>query len=166
MRIGEHIKAWAIAIGITAAAFSTLFMLVPHLPGTGVAYAAPSYPPRQGDPCANNLRVPTPVSLATSGQVITGAAGKQTYICHLALVTATAQNIALVEGTGSTCGTSTAGMAGGSTAATGWNLFLGENLVEGTGANWVLATATAADNVCLLSSSTGQISGVIDYVQQ
>ena len=130
------------------------------------ANAAATYPPRNGDPCAINMRVAVPVNLAASGQIITGATAKQTYICHLALLSATAQNVALVEGTGSTCGTNTAGMAGGATAATGWNFFLGEEMVEGTGQAWVLATATAADNVCLLSSSTGQISGVVDYVQQ
>ena len=128
--------------------------------------AAPVYPPRNGDPCALNLRVPVPISLTASGQVIAGVAGEYTYICHIAIVSATAQNIALVEGTGTTCGTSTAGMAGGATAATGWNFALETGIVEGAGNAWVLATATKGDNVCLLSSSTGQISGVIDYAQQ
>lgn len=159
----EHFKTWAIAVGLTALIFGALLVVTSP---TKSAFAAPVYPPRNGDPCSINLRVPVPVSLAASGQVITGVASKQTYICHLSIVSATAQNIALVEGTGSTCGTSTVGMAGGATAATGWNLFLGENIVEGIGANWTEATATAGDNVCLLSSSTGQISGVIDYVQQ
>jgi hypothetical protein len=130
------------------------------------AEAAASYPPRNGDPCSINMRIAVPVNLAASGLVATGAAAKQTYVCHIALVSATAQNVALVEGTGAVCAGGTAGMAGGATAATGWNFFLGEELVEGVGGNWVLATATAGDNVCLLSSSTGQISGVVDYVQQ
>ena len=81
-------------------------------------------------------------------------------------MTATAQNIALVEGTGTTCGTGTAGMAGGTTAATGWNFAANSGLVKGAGSNWVFKTATAADNVCLLLSSTGQTSGSVRYVQQ
>lgn len=128
--------------------------------------AAPVYPPRNGDPCAINLRTPKPISLAAGAKVITGVAGKQIYICHIALVSGTAQNVALVEGTGSTCATGITGMAGGSTAATGWNFAANTGIVEGVGSAWVQATATAGDDVCLLSSSTGQISGVIDYAQQ
>jgi hypothetical protein len=128
--------------------------------------SAQTYNPRLGDPCAINLRVEAIVNLAASGQIITGSTAKHIYICHLALVTGAAQNVALVEGTGSTCGTNTVGMAGGNTAAAGWNLAINQAVVEGDGISWVLATATAADNVCLLSSSTGQISGVVQYVQE
>jgi hypothetical protein len=128
--------------------------------------AAPSYPPRNGDPCAINLRVIVPINLTASGQVVTGTAGKQTYVCELQFVSATAQNIALVEGTGTTCATNTAGMAGGATAATGWNLAVNGQISFLTPANWDFATQTAADNVCLLLSGTGQTSGVIQYVQQ
>jgi hypothetical protein len=118
------------------------------------------------DPCQANAGSQATISLTASGQVITGTSGKQTYICAIDIVTATAQNIALVEGTGTTCGSSTAGMAGGSTAATGWNFGANGGLVKGVGSNWVYKTATTADNVCLLLSSTGQTSGEIRYVQQ
>lgn len=118
------------------------------------------------DPCQVNAGSQALISLTASGQLITGTASKQTYICALDLVTATAQNIALVEGTGTTCGTGTAGMAGGTTAATGWNFAANSGLVKGAGSNWVFKTATAADNVCLLLSSTGQTSGSVRYVQQ
>lgn len=135
----------------------------------GPAWAAvttPTYGARLGDPCTLNVRSVYIVNLAAAGSVATGTAGLQTYICHIGIVTATAQNIALVEGTGATCGTNTAGMAGGATAATGWNLPVNGEIMEGDGSRWLTVTATAADNVCLLPSSTGQISGVIDYVQQ
>jgi hypothetical protein len=118
------------------------------------------------DPCQANAGSQAVINLTASGQVITGTASKQTYICSIDLVSATAQNIALVEGTVTTCGTGTAGMAGGATAATGWNFAANSGLVKGTGSNWVFKTATAADNVCLLLSSTGQTSGAIRYVQQ
>src|SRR5215831_19354899 len=90
--------------------------------------AAPTYPPKSGDPCSINMRSVVPINLTASGQIAAGVANKYTYICSVHLVTATAQNIALVEGTGSTCGTSTAGMAGGATAATGWNLAVNQSL--------------------------------------
>jgi hypothetical protein len=130
-------------------------------------YAAASYNPHNGDPCALNLRVSVPINLIASGQVITGVTGKYTYICHLAIVSATAQNVALVEGTGAICASGTAGMAGGATAATGWNFgATNQSIVEGNGSAWAIATASTGTNVCLLLSGTGQTSGVIQFVQQ
>jgi hypothetical protein len=118
------------------------------------------------DPCEEQARTSAVLNLTASGQIVTGTAGKQVYICSLQFVVNAADNVALVEGTGTTCGTSTAGMAGGATAATGWNLVSGGSVTGGTGANWYYRTATAADNVCLLVSSSAQISGNLSYVVQ
>lgn len=118
------------------------------------------------DPCALLVKNSIPINLTASGTMITGAPGKQTYICSMDIVTATAQNIALVEGTGTLCATRIAGMAGGTTAATGWNFAANSGLVRGDGLAWVYNTDTYGDNVCLLLSSTGQTSGSIQYVQQ
>jgi hypothetical protein len=107
----------------------------------------------------------TPISITANTQIITGASSKQTYICSLNLITAGADNVALVEGTGTTCGTGTAGMAGGSTAATGWNLAANGGLALGSGIGIVARTATAADNVCLLVSGGGQVSGSVVWAQ-
>jgi hypothetical protein len=118
------------------------------------------------DPCKRGPKTRFTINLAASGQIITGAASKKTYICDFDIVTATAQNIALVEGTGSVCATGIAGMAGGSTAATGWNFAANGGLVKGNGDAAVYsADSAAADNVCLLLSSTGQSSGSGHYVQ-
>jgi len=88
----------------------------------------------------------------------------------LDITSATAQNIALVEGTGSVCATNIFGLAGGTTAATGWNLAANGGLTKGAGSGTIYSpsadTNATAANVCLLSSSTGQISGQITYVQQ
>lgn len=118
------------------------------------------------NPCDQLAASSANINLTASGRIIVGVSAKQTYICSMDIITATAQNIALVEGTGTTCGTSTAGMAGGATAATGWNFAANGGLVKGAGIRWVFKTATAADDVCLLLSSTGQTSGSVQYVQQ
>ncbi len=118
------------------------------------------------DPCQQAAGSSANINLTASGQIIAGSSGKQSYICGLDIVTATAQNIALVEGTGTTCATSIAGMAGGTTASTGWNFAANGGLVKGTGGDWVYKTATTGDNVCLLLSGTGQTSGEVRYVQQ
>jgi hypothetical protein len=58
-------------------------------------------------------------------------------------------------------------MAGGATAATGWNFgATNQSLALGNGNAWIMATATAGRNVCLLLSATGQTSGALQYVQQ
>lgn len=118
------------------------------------------------DPCQANARSSANINETAGSRIVTGVASKQTYICSMEIITATAQNVALVEGTGTTCATSTAGMAGGSTAATGWNFGANGGFVKGVGSNWVFKTATAADDVCLLQSGSGQISGSVQYVQQ
>jgi hypothetical protein len=123
--------------------------------------------PVVADPCSQQTRSVYVVNLTAGAQIITGTSAKQTYICFIQFsLSATGDNIALVEGTGSTCGTSTAGMAGGATAATGWNLLANGSVTAGTMTAWAFKTATTADNVCLLASSGAQISGIVQYVQQ
>ena len=88
------------------------------------------------------------------------------HICFVFLVSATTQNIALVAGTGTVCATSPLSVAGGTTAATGPNLVANEGFVLGTGLYPIAELATTAQHLCLLQSSTGQISGWIRYVDQ
>lgn len=119
------------------------------------------------DPCAATTRSVAVINTTASAQLIAGAAGKQTYVCWIQFsLSAVADNVSLVEGTGSTCGTGTAGMAGGATAATGWNLLANASVTGGGYTSFGWKTATLADNVCFLVSSASQISGVIQYVQQ
>jgi len=107
----------------------------------------------------------TPINITANTQIITGVSSKQTYVCSINLVAGAGDNVALVEGMGTICGTSTAGIAGGATAATGWNFAANGGLALGNGLGIVARTATAADNVCLLVSSSGQISGSIVWAQ-
>lgn len=121
----------------------------------------------QADPCQILHRSVAVINLTASGKLISGVSNKTTYICFLQFsLSGTADNVALVEGTGSTCATNTAGMAGGATAATGWNLLANGSVTAGNMAYWAFSSATRADDVCLLASSAAQISGVIQYVQQ
>jgi hypothetical protein len=107
----------------------------------------------------------TAISQTTGTQIITGTSAKKTYICSINIVSATAQNIALVGGTGSVCATSTHAIAGGTTAATGWNFAANGGLTQGSGIGVIMQAGTAADNLCLLMSSTGQLSGTISWTQ-
>jgi len=109
--------------------------------------------------------ISTPISVTTTTQIISGAVGKQTYLCSINLVAGAPDNVALVEGTGTICGTGTAGIAGGTTAATGWNFAANGGLTLGNGFSMVARTATAADNVCLMVSSGAQVSGSVIWAQ-
>jgi hypothetical protein len=116
------------------------------------------------DPCASGTKLYVAINQTTSTQLLTGTASNRTYVCAINVVTATAQNIALVNGTGAVCATGTAGMMGGTTAATGWNFAANGGIVAGAGTGAVAKSTADAANVCLLQSSTGQVSGTISYV--
>lgn len=97
--------------------------------------------------------------------LVTGISGVGVHVCAVNLVTATAQNVALVGGTGATCGTGTVGIAGGTTAATGWNFAANGGLAQGIGLGVIMEDNTAGDSVCLLQSGSGQVSGAIAWAQ-
>lgn len=103
----------------------------------------------------------------TNQKIIALAAGKITYICAINIVVGAATNVALVSGTKVTneCDTSTAGLAGGTTAATGWNFAANGGLAQGTGIGIIAATATTGQDVCLFASGSNQVSGVIAWTQ-
>ena len=120
------------------------------------------------DPCQANTKSFVSVNQTANTRLVTGTAAKKIFPCSINLVSATAQNIALVEGTGTTCGTGTAGVLGfgGATAATGWNLAANGGLTYGNGASALGSEGTAADDLCLFQSGTGQVSGGLSYVVQ
>jgi hypothetical protein len=103
------------------------------------------------------------ISTATTTLMITGVSGRQVRICAFHMVAAGADNVAWIEGTGATCGTGTAGMAGGTTAASGYNFAANGGLSAGSGLGEVLTTATTGDSVCLVTSAAVQLSGFIKY---
>jgi hypothetical protein len=130
----------------------------------GIASMTPVF--TSADPCTQATKLGAVISVTGSAQIIAGTSAKKTYICAIDVVTATAQNIALVEGTGSVCATNIFGLAGG----TGWNFAANSGVARGSGDGTVYSpsadTNAAAANVCLLLSGSGQTSGQISYVQQ
>ena len=105
-----------------------------------------------------------PISITGSTKILTGVAGKRIQISVIDLVLSAADNIALVEGTGTTCGTNTAGMAGGTTAGAGWNFTTNQLIFSvGDGNGLIFMEATAGDDVCLLVSTGAQVSGSMTW---
>lgn len=145
------------------------------LTGTLPAFAAvPSFKQTDGttvvitDPCQGAAPTYTPINISASGstKIITGTSAKKTYICDFHVVTNAANNVALIEGTVTNCGTGTAGMAGGTTAASGWNFSANGGISFGSGGFSMMNSATNADDVCLIVSASTQLSGGVKWVQQ
>ena len=112
----------------------------------------------------------TPINNAaasTNLKLVTKVAAKNVYICAVNISNNAAVNVALVEGTLTTnqCDTATAGLAGGATAATGWQFIANGGLTEGDGRGLLFKTATVNHDVCLLFSGATQVSGTITWAQ-
>jgi hypothetical protein len=106
------------------------------------------------------------IQQTAGAQIVTGVSGRRIYVCSINLVSATAQNVAIVAGTGTVCATTTVavpGLSGGATAATGWNLSANGGIAHGGGLGAIAKTTVNADNLCVLQSSSGQLSGGISY---
>jgi hypothetical protein len=114
--------------------------------------------------CTDNF--PVNISTATTTLAITGVSGRHVYICSINLVTAAANGVALIAGTGATCGTSTAGLVGGTTGATGWQFAANGGLAQGTGLGSIISTVSVGatgDSVCIVTSAATQLSGAINF---
>lgn len=103
------------------------------------------------------------ISTATTTLIATGVSGRHVHICAMVLITAAANNVAMISGTGATCGTGTAGMSGGTTAASGWNFAANGGLAMGQGFGDINRTVAAGDSVCLVTSAATQLSGRVTY---
>jgi hypothetical protein len=120
------------------------------------------------DPCKARTKLFASINQTGNTQMVAGTASKKIYVCSVHVVAAAAANVAVVEGTGSVCGTSTAGVSGfgGATAATGWNFAANGGIALGNGDSSLGAEGTSGDNLCLFNSGSGQVSGGISYVVQ
>lgn len=115
---------------------------------------------RYADPCSSAAKASVPISQTASTRILLGPS-RRVFICSVMVVGADAENIALVEGVGTTCGTGTVGIIGGTTAATGPNLAAngGFSLGGGMGA---VAIGDGVD-ICLLQSGAGRVAGTLTY---
>lgn len=138
--------------------------------GTALSATNPSFArPTDGtnarvfDPCEVVAHVTTPISINTAATsvIVAGTSAKKTYICSMMLFAAGTTNVGIVQGSGSTCGTSTLGLIGGATAATGPNLTAQAGFVAGNGNFAIAGTTVNANDTCLINSAAIQVSGYI-----
>jgi hypothetical protein len=139
-------------------------------PGDGtntITVKASATAPSTSDTAMVVVQSPNPSPVCTSSMAInqTGSTDLVTstgklYICSIMLVSATAQSVSIVEGTGTTCATGIAALIGGTTASMA--VAANGGLVSTAYRSWI-QTKTTADHLCLLQSGSGNISGVITY---
>lgn len=120
------------------------------------------------NPCETIAQSYAPISIttATTTRIVAPSASNKTYICSLFLTSAAADNVGIVEGTGGTCGTGTAGVIGGTTAANGPNFAAnGGVMLQAGGKTAVAQTAGTNVDLCLITSAATPLAGGIKYVQ-
>ena len=120
------------------------------------------------DPCTVNTPTYTPISIttATTTRIVAPTASKRTYVCSILLLSAGTDNVGVVEGTGGTCGTGTAGVIGGTTAANGLNFTAQTGVAWGNGAAAIFATAGTNVDLCLITSAAVVLAGHVKWVAQ
>lgn len=134
--------------------------------GFGAKDGSGNIQPITGDPCLTGTKHYKNISQTANTQLVALSGSTKIYVCNIFAMGADAENLALVEGTGTVCAASTAGVVGGLSAATGMNFGAGSGWAQGNGFNSIAATATGGDALCLFQSGTGQVAGNISYVQQ
>jgi hypothetical protein len=100
------------------------------------------------------------ISQTASATNITNQGNKYIHVCSLLAISTTQQGVSLAEGTGTACATGQTmliGAAGGTAqvAANGGFVLSGDRVQ--------IPMQKAGDNLCVLQSSTGNISGYITY---
>lgn len=103
------------------------------------------------------------INTSATTAIITGVSGRQVRICSINLVTNAAQGVAMIEGANTTTCATASGMAGGTTAATGWQFAANGGLTQGSGIGEIMTTVTTGDTVCLVTGAATQLSGHVKY---
>ena len=123
---------------------------------------------RNMDPCSALAKTHIAINVSSSGTTeltpsLAGASNNY-YVCSIDIVTAAANNVALTDDANDNCPSVDSGLAGGTTAATGWNFAANGGLVKGNGMGTVYKTNGTNRVICLVTSAPTQLSGSIQVV--
>jgi hypothetical protein len=130
-----------------------------------VAMSASAQAQSLAEPCSSGVKQNVPFSETASTVIIPGQPRTKTYLCFVFLGTAGAQNISIVEGTGTVCATNQLIIMGGP-GATGPASQANGTFTLGSGAASIGFTTVVGNDVCLLQSASGLVAGNMIYVRQ
>ena len=103
------------------------------------------------------------INQTASADILTST--NKIYICSIDLVIAGAEQVSIIEGTGTVCATGTAALWGGTTADATHGMPFGVNGGFSKTAERPFAqTLTTADHLCILKSGANLLAGAIWYV--
>lgn len=118
------------------------------------------------DPCGQYPLQSAPIAftVAATKQLVTGVANYQMYVCGIVVqdagVATTANTEGFEYGTGTTCGTGTTALGGVLTGA----LTAGAQTTLNVGAAGTNFTVPQGQNLCMVTTATGTVSGWVNYV--
>lgn len=102
---------------------------------------------------------------AASFEIANAVVGQYFLICAVNVVAQGAQKLLIAEDDTDGCGSLSAGLNGGTTAATGWSFPAdGNGISLGDGTGTVMRTTTTNRYLCFATSTTAQTSGTIIFV--
>lgn len=144
-----------------AAAFGTLPSAVTAADAVRAAadLQGVSYVRSPNNPCDGATVTTLAISAAADAVLVSASASNRIYICKGAILANAAEIFAIWEGTGSTCGTSTAALVGSTTIANGVSLAAN----GGFPLDFIRGNSTNVD-ICLHLNTTNRVTGYITYV--
>ncbi len=131
------------------------------------AFAAGALNSAIPDPCTTGTKLYYVVNLAAAStvEIANAIASEFWHICSVNLVSQGANKVIIATDDTDGCGSLTAGLNGGTTAATGWSFPAdGNGIALGNGLGTVMKSATANHYLCIAPSTTAQLSGTISYI--
>ena len=123
-----------------------------------------------GDPCSSQLtktNVPISMTGTTTIKLVSLSSAKQIYVCSFSVIASAATVFSLADGTkvSTECDTTAEAVIGATTATHGLSLAANGGMTFGAGSGTVARTTTAAHDLCLFQSGSGDLSGNLTYVQ-
>lgn len=119
--------------------------------------------PDAPDPC-NKRKGNVAISQTSSTKYITGRPGYLIALCYIRIVVATAEILALVEGSGVTCGTGTAALSGSITVGNSESYASNGGFSAGVGIGTVATTNVSGNDFCINQNAGNRLAGNITYV--
>ena len=123
------------------------------------------------DPCSastTKTNYAVLITGTTTVKIVGEVSAQQIYICSVALIASAATVMSIADGTKNSteCDTAAHAIFGQTTATHGMSLAANGGFTAGSGNGTVGRTATAAHDLCIFQSGSGDISGNITVVQQ
>lgn len=119
------------------------------------------------DPCsaeAQSIYIVNLNTASSNNEIANAVASEFWYICSVNINSTAAQTVLIAHDDSDSCGSLTAGMNGGTTAATGWSFVAGGGIVLPNTGRHYMKSATANHYLCLAIGQSTQTSGTITYV--